>query len=309
MTTPVIAKALTHRFGDTTVVRDLDLRVPAGTIQGFVGPSGSGKTTTVRILAGVLTPSAGTVRVLDTDPRRLDTHGRRRIGYMPQLRVLYPHLTVARNLRFVADLYGVPKPKRRIAETLDLLDLTDAATRLLRDCSGGMQRRVSLAAALLHDPDIIFLDEPTSGLDPVLRKSLWDHFARLRDDGRSLFVTTQIVSEAEMCDRVALLADGRIVADGSPDDLRQRAMGGDQVDMWAADPVPDYVVDLLVDHEDVARVERLDGRRLLRLTLNDGGDAPTISDWLANEGVEVTVTERHVAAFDDVFVRLLETDR
>lgn len=310
MTTPISAAGLVRRFGDDTVVADMTLEVPEGTIQGFVGPSGSGKTTTVRMLTGVLDPSAGTARVLGEDPRRLGTADRRRIGYMPQLGVLYPHLRVVDNLRFVASLWGVEAPKDRIDELLDLLGLDGAAGRRLRDCSGGMQRRVALAAALMHGPDVLFLDEPTSGLDPVLRARLWEHFGELRDAGRTLFVTTQIVSEATMCDRVGLIADGRLLADDTPEALRRLANGGEVVTLRAPSRIPTEVLDPLTRHDRVVEVSRVgtDGR-VLRLVVEDlEADVEALRAWLAERDVQV-VSERQVDPFDDVFVALLESQR
>ncbi len=310
MTSPITAAGLVRRFGSETVVADVDLDVPAGTIQGFVGPSGSGKTTTVRMLTGVLDPTEGSASILGEDPRRLDGDTRRRIGYMPQLGVLYPHLRVVDNLRFAASLWGVPKPGERIDEVLELVDLSDAHGRLLRDCSGGMQRRVALAAALLHDPDVLFLDEPTAGLDPVLRARLWAHLEDLRDDGRTLFVTTQIVSEATRCDRVGLLADGRLLADDHPEALRRQANGGEVVMLRAVERIPAEVLDPLARHDQVIEVARegTDGK-VLRVVVDDlEADVEALRSWLEERDVHV-VAERQVDPFDDVFVALLEQQR
>lgn len=305
---PITANDLTRRFGDDVVVHDLDLHVDEGSIRGFVGPSGSGKTTTVRLLTGVLEPTGGRVRVFDTDPMQLTTAQRRRIGYMPQLGVLYPHLTVTQNLRFVADLYGVRKAKDRIAEALEMLDLTDASGRPLQDCSGGMQRRVALAAAILHEPDVLFLDEPTSGLDPVLRQRLWTRFQELRDEGKTLFVTTQIVSEAAMCDHVGLLAGGTMIADDTPDGLRRSAAGGDTVDLTASATIPTPVLERLAVRDDVRRIERVgDDGRTVRIVVADAAEGiEVLSAALHDADVDVVLAERHTAAFDDVFVALLE---
>lgn len=308
MTSPIQAHGLGRRFGDVAVVDDLDIDVARGTIQGIIGPSGSGKTTTVRMLTGVLAPSAGRAQVLGRDPQLLTTEERQRIGYMPQLGVLYPHLTIADNLRFAAALYGLRRPGGRIDEVLAMLDLGGTADRALRDASGGMQRRVALAAALLHHPEVLFLDEPTSGLDPVLRQKLWDHLADLRDEGRTLLVTTQIVSEAAKCDRVGLIADGGMLAEGSPVELRRRADGGDVLDVHTADRLPDAVVDDLAAQPFVQQVRRIGTEgRSLRVVVDDAeSDTSAVSGWLRNAGAEVTLTERFLADFDDVFVALLE---
>jgi ABC-2 type transport system ATP-binding protein len=307
-TAPVVADGLSRGFDGTTVVDDLDLVVEPGQIHGFIGPSGSGKTTTVRMLTGVLAPTGGTVRVLGTDPRRLDTAQRQQIGYMPQLGVLYPHLSISDNLRFTASLYGVSRPKQRIGQVLDLLDLGGKGGTRLEHASGGMQRRVALAAALLHDPSLLFLDEPTSGLDPVLRRTVWQHLQDLRDEGRAIFVTTQIVSEATMCDTVGLLADGHLLADGPPDELRRQADGGDVVDLHTDSRIELEAIEALLAHPSVRRASRTgeDGQTV-RVTVIDADTASAeLTDELAGRGVTVRLAERYLTPFDDVFVALVE---
>ena len=165
-------------FGKQEVLHGITLPVPWGQIIGVIGPSGSGKTTTIRLMLGTLKPSRGTVRLFGRDPWRLRRADRERIGYMPQDFVLYPTLTTEENLRFAASLYGVPwwETGPRITQLLDDLDLTDARKHQAEDLSGGMRRRLSLAATLMHDPDFLVLDEPTAGIDPILRASIWNGF-------------------------------------------------------------------------------------------------------------------------------------
>ena len=305
---PVVAEDLTRRFGSTTVVDELDLTVDRGQIHGFIGPSGSGKTTTVRMLTGILAPTSGTVMVLGEDPRRLGTEQRQRIGYMPQLGVLYPHLSIGDNLRFVAALYGVRKARERIREVLDLLDLGGHEKLRLENASGGMQRRVALAASLLHRPSLLFLDEPTAGLDPVLRRTVWQHLQDLRDSGCAIFVTTQIVSEATMCDSVGLLADGRLLAHGPPEQLRREAEGGDVVDLHTDQRIDVESIEALLAHDLVDQASRIgeDGTTV-RLTVSDAdGATGQLSELLADRGVEVRLAERYLTPFDDVFVALVE---
>jgi len=308
VTAPIQMLSVDRRFGDHQVIDHLSLAVEQGIIYGFVGPSGSGKTTTVRLLTGVLAPTRGTVLVFGTNPKRLTTRQRERIGYMPQLGVLYPHLSVRDNLAFTASLYGIGRSRRRIREVLEMVELTDARSTKLRDASGGMQRRVALAGALLHRPDLLFLDEPTSGLDPVLRQKLWEHLQRLRDEGETLFLTTQIVSEATMCDRVGLIAHGRLLADGTPDDLRRLAFGGEVVDLRCADLVDAVTLEELRRHPAVSEVRRADSDgRVLRVTVDDAESAgPALTEALHQRGVDVRLAERYQAPFDDVFVALLE---
>jgi ABC-2 type transport system ATP-binding protein len=307
---PVVARRLSRSFGEHLVVDELDLTVEADTIHGFIGPSGSGKTTTIRMLLGILRPTGGEVRVLGVDPLQMGTDRRRRIGYVPQLGVLYPHLSIGDNLRFAAALYGVRRPRRRIGEVLELLDLGGRQRLRLDRASGGMQRRVALAAALLHDPLLLFLDEPTAGLDPVLRRAVWQHLQDLRDRGRTVVVTTQIVSEAAMCDVVGLLADGSMLATGTPEALRRKAAGGDVVDLHTDRRIEAADVEELLGHPGVRSASRTgeDGQAV-RVTLEDADVVtPALVDLLGARGVEVRLTERYLTPFDDVFVALVEED-
>ncbi|MGI8829015.1 MAG: ABC transporter ATP-binding protein [Candidatus Limnocylindria bacterium] len=239
---PIITmRDVTRAFEDGLAVNDLSLDVMPGMILGVVGPSGSGKTTTIRMLTGTLGRTSGDIRVLGEDPMQFSRRTRERIAYMPQLFSLYEDLSAQENVGFVAALYGIGPFKRRrlIRRALDVVDLWDARHRLARDLSGGMQRRLELACALVHSPDVLFIDEPTAGIDPMLRQSIWDELRQLKSEGRTLLVTTQYVSEAEFCDRVALIVDGELVAIDAPDALRQMVFGGDvlQVDTArAVDP-------------------------------------------------------------------------
>jgi len=170
----ISAKNLTKKFGDETAVEDVSFDVPRSSIFGFIGPSGSGKTTTVRLLTGVYTPTEGQATVLDHNPARFSQNDRARLGYMPQLFVLYPHLTVWGNLDFAASLYGMGLSRgKRLKAALTFVELYEHRSKLARNISGGMLRRLSLAATLVHDPELLFLDEPTAGIDPVLRHKFW----------------------------------------------------------------------------------------------------------------------------------------
>ena len=222
-------------MGEPSFVGSHSTSLP-GTILGLIGPSGSGKTTTVRMLTGTLGRTSGEIRVLGEDPLRFSRRTRGRLAYMPQLFSLYEDLSAQENVGFVAALYGIG-PFRRgrlIRRALEVVELYDARHRLARDLSGGMQRRLELACALVHSPDVLFVDEPTAGIDPMLRVKIWDELRALRDEGRTLLVTTQYVTEAEYCDRVALIADGELVAYDAPDELRKKAFGGDVLEVTTA---------------------------------------------------------------------------
>lgn len=297
---------VTKTFGSATVLDALHLAVAGGQIFGMIGPSGCGKTTTIRLLVGALAPSHGTVRVMGVDPQRFTTRDRERIGYTPQGFYLYPTLTVAENARFVAGLYGLGpfRRRRRIRETLKLLELWDARRRLARDISGGMQRRLALACALLHNPALLFVDEPTAGLDPVLREKIWDHLRWLRGQGTTVFVTTQYIDEAAYCDTVAIMNRGRIAAVGTPAALRQRTLGGDVVEVQAEGVTREQIV-ALWQIPGVNSVERT-GPRGLRLRVEHGPTAtPAITDLLQRHGARVAAVHSHAPDFTEVFMRIV----
>jgi ABC-2 type transport system ATP-binding protein len=300
------ASELTKRFEDEAGVFDLDLRVDSGRIVALIGPSGSGKTTTVRLMTGLLAPDSGSISVLGQEPTKFSSETRARIGYMAQDSVFFPDLTLRENLNFAASLFGVPlRRKRRVNEMVELLDLGDAIDRLLRDASGGEKRRLSLAATLIHGPDLLFLDEPTAGIDPILRQKFWDHFEQLSEQGSTLMVTTQYVGEAAYCDLVGVLANGRVLALDAPDALRRRAFGGDLLDVVLAAPPAREDLVALTSARGISKVSWLDDHSI-RLVVDDAGEASsTIHDWASHRGLDVERSEAFQPPFDDVFVELV----
>ena len=299
---------LTRKFGEEVAVGDVTMTVPGGKIFGFIGPSGSGKTTTVRLLTGVYEQTSGEMSVLGVSPALFDQSIRARIGYMPQLFVLYPELTVWENLNFAASLYGVPlRRSRRLNELLELVELENDKGKLARNVSGGMQRRLSLAATLIHQPDLIFLDEPTAGVDPVLRRKFWDHFTAMKEQGRTLFITTQYVSEANYCDLVAVLSEGHLLVVDTPEGLRKRAFGGDLVDLRTTRRVPYETRQALAQLPFVrGRPARVDDTHL-RLTVDEAAtDIPNLLEWGREQGIEIDSIEEYLPPFDDVFVELVK---
>ena len=304
----VVMESATKRFGDLVAVDDVSLTVQPGTILGVIGPSGAGKTTVVRMLTGALEPSTGSVRVLDEDPRHFRRRTRERIGYMPQLFTLYPDLTARENADFVASLYGLLffRRHRRVREVLELVELWAARGRRASHLSGGMQRRLELACALVHDPTLLFLDEPTTGIDPILRERIWTELQRLRDTGRTLLVTTQYLGEAELCDNVALIANGRLVAHATPAELRREAMGGDMVDI---ETVHAFDGPALADLPGVVRVFQ-DGPRAIRVVVDNAGSAtPDVVAAIGAHGGEVESVREHRPTFDEIFSELVRRDR
>lgn len=307
---PIVAAAgVSKQYGDTVAVDDLDLEVPAAGIFALVGPSGSGKTTTIRLLTGAARPSSGTVTVFGRPPAGFSPAQRARIGYLPQLSVLFPTMSLRENLTFVASIYGLPLRRgRRLRDALDLVELWDERDRRLRDASGGMQRRLALAAALVHDPELVFLDEPTAGIDPVLRRKLWDRFRELRDEGRTLFVTTQYVSEAEYCDLVAVLHEGRVQTVDTPAGLRRQAFGGDLLEVRTDQAVSEGLVDELHRLEGVVELhaQGSDGRTVWLVVEQADRAIPRITAWLDDHGLTAETVREERPPFDDVFVRLIE---
>lgn len=303
----ISTNSVSKKFNGSVAVEGITLDVQRGTIFGFIGPSGCGKTTTIRLLVGTYEPTDGEISVLGRAPASFGRPEQERIGYMPQLFVLYPELTVWENLQFAASLYGVPfRRKERLEELLDLVELKGHEDKLVRNISGGMQRRLSLAAALVHDPEIIFLDEPTAGIDPILRRKLWDHFRTLRDSGHTLFVTTQYVNEAESCDQVGLMADGHLIAVDSPDGLRRRALGGDIIQIRFAQPFAYNLLHDLRQEEYVNGLKSLD-RQTVQLIVEDADHTlPFVINWCDDRQIDVEAAIKYLPPYDDIFVKLIQ---
>ena len=299
---------MTRRFNGTEAVSGLDLEIPAGTITGVIGPSGSGKTTTIRMITGLLAPTSGDVEVLGERPSKFRRQTRERMGYMPQLFSLYPDLTVQENVDFAAALYGLVlwRRWRRTRAIIRLLDLWDARRKRAGQLSGGMKRRLELAAALVHDPELLVLDEPTAGIDPLLRRTVWDELQRRRDAGATAIVTTQYVTEAEECDLVALIAAGRLIAFGTPDEVRKSALGGEVVEVTMRGL---YDAATLTRAAGVLNV-RQTGPRTFQLIVDDAGTAtPETVQAMSESGAEVESVREFRPTFEDVFAALVERDR
>lgn len=305
-------------FGGGAGIFDQHYAVPEGTILGMIGPSGCGKTTTCRVALGLLTPQKGTIATLGRVPSQFSPEDREQIGYIPQHFVLYPRLSVAENAEFVASLYGMPRHqvKSRLAELLKFVDLTDAKDRLGQNLSGGMQRRLMLAGALMHDPALLFADEPTAGIDPVLRARFWEYFRLLRDQGRTLVVTTQVVSEAIYCDFIAVMRKGRILAVDTPTNLRKMAMGGEIIDVTLENP--DDVrraLDTLRRWTDVVKDARRspnpDAEADLHVVVDDAREwLPEVLNRLENQRPRISVASAAPleVSYDEIFIKIMQMD-
>jgi ABC-2 type transport system ATP-binding protein len=303
----ITAQQMTKLFGGEAAVNNVTFQVPAGSIFGFIGPSGSGKTTTIRLLTGVYRPDAGDVVVLGRQPWKFHQRDRARLGYMPQLFVLYPHLTVWENLSFAASIYGMSLRRRKILnDVLDFVELGDSKSKLANNISGGMQRRLSLASTLVHNPELIFLDEPTAGIDPILRRKFWDHFNQLKGQGRTLFITTQYVNEAAYCDLVAVMAEGKLITVDTPVGLRHRAFGGEIIELRSTRPM-DYRTDQMLQSMPLVtgRIVRTSPSSV-RVTVKDAATAiPQLIEWSRKNNLNIEAVEEYLPPFDDVFVELV----
>ena len=294
------ARGLTKRFGTLEAVSRVDLDVPAGQIYGFLGPNGSGKSTTIRMLCGLLTPTAGEATVLGSKVPGDADELKPKIGYMTQKFSLFGDMTVMENLQFIAQIYSYPTKNRatRIHELLDSYNLDAQQTQLAGTMSGGQKQRLALACSVLHHPKLLLLDEPTSAVDPQSRRDFWSDLFALAESGTTILVSTHYMDEAERCHRLAILDEGAKVADGTPAEL-QAATGMYVVEVTAEEPYAAQAV--LAPLREVASVTQLGVR--LRVLLPEATDDPirVIESALANAGLEA-VAEPTRPSLEDVFV-------
>ena len=293
------ARGLTKRFGELVAVDHVDLAVPKAQVYGFLGPNGSGKSTTIRMLCGLLTPSAGEIEVLGLRIPEQAEALRLRIGYMTQKFSLFEDLTVRENLEFLAAVQGLDKARarKRIDELVAQYHFRDRQKQLAGTLSGGQKQRLALAGAVIHEPELLFLDEPTSAVDPESRRDFWEKLFDLADGGTTLLVSTHYMDEAERCHRIAILDSGRLVADGTPRALAS-ALDGRTLEVHAAQPR--RAQQALVDLPGVLSVAQIGNS--LRVLVAAAGDAEArIADALRKAGLqaEVAATEPNL---EDVFV-------
>jgi ABC-2 type transport system ATP-binding protein len=298
----VATRGLTRRFGATVAVDDLTWSVSAGSVYGLVGPDGAGKTTTMRLLAGLLSPTSGSVQAAGVDVRRDPEGVKPHIGYVPQRFSLAGDLTIGENIAFFADAYGVPKAERvaRSRELLELTGLERFTGRLAEHLSGGMRQKLSLICALIHRPRLLLLDEPTTGVDPLSRRDLWHLLHRLNRDGLTIVLSTPYMDEAARCHRVAFLSGGRLLAEGTPQELRERFAG--RVLSLRASPVPAARAAAMTLPE-VRSVQVL-GDRLHLLLDKAGVPLERIRGPIQGAGVQVESLDEAEPVMEDVFVAL-----
>lgn len=293
------ARGLTKRFGELVAVDHVDLNVPKQQVYGFLGPNGSGKSTTIRMLCGLLTPTAGEIEVLGLRIPEQAEALRLRIGYMTQKFSLFEDLTVRENLEFLAAVQGLDKPRarKRIDDLVAQYHFEDRQGQLAGTLSGGQKQRLALAGAVIHEPELLFLDEPTSAVDPESRRDFWEKLFDLADAGTTLLVSTHYMDEAERCHRIAILDSGRLVADGTPRELTS-ALAGRTLEVHAAQPR--RAQQALVGLPGVLSVAQI-GNSLRVLVAGNGDANARVADALraANLQAEVAPAEPNL---EDVFV-------
>jgi ABC-2 type transport system ATP-binding protein len=299
----VEVQALVKRFGAFTAVDGITFAVPRGEIFGFLGPNGAGKSTTIRMLCGLLMPTEGGGRVAGLDLLTQAEAIKARIGYMSQRFALYDDLTVEENIEFYGDIYGVPYRRmvERITWVLAMAGLTARRQSLARELSVGWKQRLALGCALVHEPEILFLDEPTGGVDPLSRRTFWELIATMAAQGVTVFVTTHYMDEAEYCDRLGLIYGGRLIALGSPRELKARFMTGVVLEI-SADPLMRAFEELLADPlvHDVAVFGAT-----LHVVTADLGAISSLHASLVGAGIQVGSIAPIIPTLEDVFVNLI----
>src|SRR5690242_9501983 len=300
MNEPVISvQNLTRRFGDFIAVDHINFDVHQGEVVGYLGPNGSGKTTTIRMLLGLLEPSDGKATVLGFDAFKQSEQVRTRAGYMSQKFAIYDDLTVLENLTFYGGVYGITD-KTRIRRTLELVGLEGHDFTLTRSLSAGWRQRLALGIALVHSPKLLFLDEPTSGVDPTARRAFWDLIYDLAAQGVTILVTTHYMDEAEYCNRVGMMRDGKLLAMDTPLALKEKIITGDVWELYT-EPLLDGL-NVLSTARGVLRAV-LAGDHL-RVIVERGMQEHDLRKMLASSGVRVSSILKGEATLEDVFISL-----
>ena len=302
----ISAEHLVRRFGQFTAVNDVSFRVGKGEIFGFLGPNGSGKTTVIKMLTGLLPLSGGSALVEGIDVRTDSEGVREHIGYMSQNFSLYYDLTVEENLQFYGRIYSLEaaRLKRRMEEIVQLNGLGPYLNRLAAQLSGGWKQRLALGCAMLHEPKLLFLDEPTAGIDPVARRQLWDLLFELSGHGITFFVTTHYMDEAERCSHVAYIYYGKLIADGTPDSLRQLPDVQPQGTMRVEITAPEVTRALrIARHIPGIRSATIFGQSIHAL-VEEHFDLDVLRNQLLKEGISVSEIRPLAPSLEDVFVEL-----
>jgi ABC-2 type transport system ATP-binding protein len=305
--TSIQVKSLTKRFGSFTAVDNVTFNVTKGEIFGFLGANGAGKTTVIRMLCGLLNPTSGTALVGGFDVIRQPEQVKKVIGYMSQRFSLYEDLTVIENLKFFGGVYGLSTARRneRIGWALEMAGLKGREQSLTSELAGGWRQRLALGCAILHEPRIIFLDEPTSGVDPVSRRSFWELINRLAGAGTTVFVTTHYLDEAEYCNRIMLIHNGRLIAGGSPQELKTQGF---------ETPVLEVECDRLIEALEILQKEPwaietiVFGPNLHVRVKQETEGEQQIRQVLGSKGILVSKVSKIMPSLQDVFIELVEKE-
>ncbi|MGD9046883.1 MAG: ABC transporter ATP-binding protein [Anaerolineae bacterium] len=292
---------LTKKFGDFTAVDGISFTIGRGAIFGFLGPNGAGKTTTIRMLLGLLKPTSGQATVLGFDIVKQTGEVKKRIGYMSQRFSLYDDLTVDENLNFFGRTYGVrgSRLRERKEFVLDMAGLEGRERELTRNLSGGWKQRLALGTAIIHEPEMLFLDEPTAGVDPISRRSFWDLIYELADEGTTIMVTTHYMDEAELCQRLAFIQRGRIVAVGSPAGIKDREMRGQVLEIDCDNPA--LAIPALREMNAFEEVA-LYGALIHAVAPDVAALMAQVEERLGHAGVQVRTLDVIAPSLEDVFI-------
>jgi ABC-2 type transport system ATP-binding protein len=302
------AKDLTKKYEDLVAVDGLNIAIRRGEVFGFLGPNGAGKTTSIRMMVGLLRPTNGTVFINGTDVRKIE---KGTIGICPQELMLWEHLTCKESLNLMADMYEVPKNIRdpRVQKLLNDLFLEEKSDTVVSKLSGGMKRRLNLALAVIHEPEVVVLDEPSEGLDPQSRRVLWNYIRSMRDvEGKTVILTTHIMDEADqLSDRIAIIDHGKLIRLDTPENLKKEIGEGDVVDMKISDPLKNQ--DLIKEfekQEDVISAHEVNGRINIR-ALNAVGKLPVMMQTVEKLDVRIADLSVRQNTLEDVFIELTGT--
>lgn len=298
---------LTKRFKQLVAVNQLDLSIEEGEVYGFLGPNGSGKSTTIRMLCGLLDPSEGQGKVLGFDIRKQTERIKENIGYMAQAFGLYEDLTVLENLEFYAGVYLVPQERRkeRIAQMVEMAGITGRENQLAGQLSGGWKQRLALSCALVHQPRMLFLDEPTAGVDPVSRRKFWELIYRVSEGGTTIMVTTHYMDEAEHCDRLGFIFQGKIVATGTPEEIKHSPLAGQLIEL-ECQPIME-ALRMLSARFGVQRVARFGP--LVHVHVDDGEEVlREIYNLLNQGGIRIESSRVIIPTIEDLFISLVEKE-
>ncbi len=301
-------KNLRKNYGDFVAVKDLNLKIRKGEVFGFLGPNGAGKTTSIRMMVGLLKPTSGEILI---NEEKIDDVERGKIGICPQELVLWENLTCRESLKLMGDMYEVPKDalKQRINKLLKDLFLEEKANTTVSNLSGGMKRRLNLAMAVIHEPEVVVLDEPSEGLDPQSRRVLWNYIKSLRDDeGKTVILTTHLMDEADsLSDRIAIIDHGELLRLDTPENLKKEIGEGDVVEMVLSDPEKNQ--ELMVELEkldEIIAVLEVDGQVNIR-AMNAVAKLPRIMEQVEGVGVHIADLSIRQNTLEDVFIELTGT--